>query len=228
VQREAVPGTVGWSRVYFLVAQNNRIASIHFSNSLPQVSDEFIQRFIFSVGGEIAIEIANQANPDADIVQVIAVDVAAGQLFDPSVTDFDLAIPSGCAIADDKMIRESVFHPANVPVIIIEHPGASLPRPAVVDDDEFPARALDRRAADRVDVRGGEITIIRRLARERPPSPFHRRRRWRWFVALFLLKSGLFLMVSAAILYVSLAASYPAVHDTLHNFRHALAIVPCH
>jgi len=45
---------------------------------------------------------------------------------------------------------------------------------------------------------------------------------------LFLLKSGLFLMVSAAILYVSLAASYPAVHDTLHNFRHALAIVPCH
>ena len=44
----------------------------------------------------------------------------------------------------------------------------------------------------------------------------------------FLFKSGLFLIVSAAILYVSLAATYPAVHDTLHNFRHALAVVPCH
>jgi hypothetical protein len=44
----------------------------------------------------------------------------------------------------------------------------------------------------------------------------------------FLFKSGIFLIVSAALLYVSLAAAYPAVHDTLHNFRHALAIVPCH
>ena len=44
----------------------------------------------------------------------------------------------------------------------------------------------------------------------------------------FLFKSGVLLMVSAALLYVALAASYPAVHDTLHNFRHALAIVPCH
>ena len=44
----------------------------------------------------------------------------------------------------------------------------------------------------------------------------------------FWLKSGVFLTFSAAILFVSLAASYPPVHDTLHNFRHALAIVPCH
>jgi Probable cobalt transporter subunit (CbtB) len=45
---------------------------------------------------------------------------------------------------------------------------------------------------------------------------------------LFLLKSGVFLCASAVILYVALSASYPAVHDTLHNFRHALAVVPCH
>jgi len=45
---------------------------------------------------------------------------------------------------------------------------------------------------------------------------------------LFLLKSGAFLCASAVILYVGLASSYPAVHDTLHNFRHALAVVPCH
>jgi hypothetical protein len=45
---------------------------------------------------------------------------------------------------------------------------------------------------------------------------------------LFLVKSGAFMFASGAILYVLLAAHYPAVHDTLHNFRHALAVVPCH
>jgi hypothetical protein len=45
---------------------------------------------------------------------------------------------------------------------------------------------------------------------------------------LFLIKSGLFLLTSGMILYVLLASGYPAVHDTLHNFRHALAVVPCH
>ena len=44
----------------------------------------------------------------------------------------------------------------------------------------------------------------------------------------FLIKSGIFLSVCAATLFVALAASYPAVHDMLHNVRHALAIVPCH
>lgn len=46
--------------------------------------------------------------------------------------------------------------------------------------------------------------------------------------ASFLVKSGIFLVTCGAILYVLLAAAYPAVHDTLHNFRHALAVIPCH
>ncbi|HVO93870.1 MAG TPA: CbtB-domain containing protein [Terriglobales bacterium] len=44
----------------------------------------------------------------------------------------------------------------------------------------------------------------------------------------FLIKSTVFLAVCGATLFVALAASYPAVHDTLHNVRHALAVVPCH
>ncbi|MGE5216740.1 MAG: CbtB domain-containing protein [Chloroflexota bacterium] len=46
--------------------------------------------------------------------------------------------------------------------------------------------------------------------------------------AFFLIKSGIFLTLCGATLFVALAASYPAVHDTLHNVRHALAVVPCH
>lgn len=45
---------------------------------------------------------------------------------------------------------------------------------------------------------------------------------------LFFLKSAIFLSVCGVTLFVALASSYPAVHDTLHNVRHALAVVPCH
>jgi hypothetical protein len=44
----------------------------------------------------------------------------------------------------------------------------------------------------------------------------------------FVMKSGMLLIFSGAILWIALAAHYPAVHDTMHNFRHALAVVPCH
>ena len=44
----------------------------------------------------------------------------------------------------------------------------------------------------------------------------------------FLIKSSIFLVLCGATLFVALSTSYPAVHDTLHNVRHALAIVPCH
>jgi cobalt transporter subunit CbtB len=44
----------------------------------------------------------------------------------------------------------------------------------------------------------------------------------------FLMKSGMLLMLSGTILWIALAAHYPAVHDAMHNFRHALAVVPCH
>ncbi len=46
--------------------------------------------------------------------------------------------------------------------------------------------------------------------------------------ALFLIKSVIFLFVCGVILFFALGTSYPAIHDTVHNLRHALAIVPCH
>jgi len=52
-----------------------------------------------------------------------------------------------------------------------------------------------------------------------------------WVLAepvLFFIKSGMLLLLSGTILWIALAAHYPAVHDTMHNVRHALAVVPCH
>ena len=44
----------------------------------------------------------------------------------------------------------------------------------------------------------------------------------------FMIRSAIFLSICGATLFFALASSYPAVHDTLHKARHALAIVPCH
>jgi cobalt transporter subunit CbtB len=44
----------------------------------------------------------------------------------------------------------------------------------------------------------------------------------------FMMKSAMLLILSGMILWIALAAHYPAVHDTMHNLRHALAVVPCH
>jgi len=44
----------------------------------------------------------------------------------------------------------------------------------------------------------------------------------------FLIKSGIFLSICGATLFIALASSYPAVRDTLHKVRHSLAVVPCH
>jgi len=46
--------------------------------------------------------------------------------------------------------------------------------------------------------------------------------------APFFIKSSIFLFACGATLFFALGASYPALHDTLHNVRHALAVVPCH
>ncbi len=44
----------------------------------------------------------------------------------------------------------------------------------------------------------------------------------------FLLESMFFLALTGGILYLLIVATYPPIHDALHDFRHALAVVPCH
>jgi hypothetical protein len=75
----------------------------------------------------------------------------AVDLAPPAIADFDLAIASGCSIPDHKMIRKPILHPADMPMIIIKHARVSLPRAAIVHDNELPATPFHRRAPDRVD-----------------------------------------------------------------------------
>jgi hypothetical protein len=52
----------------------------------------------------------------------------------------------------------------------------------------------------------------------------------RWLPEILRLHGPtiLFLLLIGAILYSLLAATYPPLHDAVHDFRHSLAIVPCH
>ena len=152
---------------------------LHFPAAFLEIFDQLFARFELGARRLVAVEIADETNPEPDVVHVIAVNMAAAHLLYPAVADLDLPVARRGAVADHKMISEAVLHPADVTMIVIEDLCAALPRSAVVNDDEFPARALHWRAADRVDVRSGEITVIRRLARERPPALFHWRRRRR-------------------------------------------------
>ena len=114
-------------------------ANRHLSAPFLEVLNQLFTGFQLGPGRLVAIEIADETNPEADVVHVIAVNMTAPGLASPAIANLDLPVAGRSAIADNEMISEAVPHSANVAVIVIEHPRASLPSPAVVDDDEFPA-----------------------------------------------------------------------------------------
>ena len=99
----------------------------------------------------VAIEIAHQTDAERDIVQIVAVDMAAVDLAAPAVSHFNLAVAGRSPIANHEMIGEPILHPADVPVVIIEHPRVALPRAAIMDDDKLPTTPLHGGAADLLD-----------------------------------------------------------------------------
>jgi hypothetical protein len=127
-------------------------AHLHFSAAtFLKILDQLFTRFELRARRLVAIEIADETNPEPDVVHVIAVDVAAAHLFDPAIADLDLAVARRSAVADNEMIREPVLHPADVALVVIEDARVALPRSAVVDDNEFPAITGYRRPPNFVD-----------------------------------------------------------------------------
>ena len=121
--------------------------------TLPQIADQFLTSVELGASRLISIEIAYETNTERDVVQIIAVHMATVDLTSPSIADFDLAIPGGCAVPDNEVIGETILHAANMLVVIIEHTGVALPRAAVVHDNELPAAPFHRCAPDRFDHR---------------------------------------------------------------------------
>jgi len=126
-------------------------APLGFAATFSQVANEFFARVELRTRWLVAIKIAYETNAEGNVVQIIAVHVAAVDLAPPPIANLDLAVAGRCSIADDEVIRQPILHPADVPMIIIEHARVSLSRAAVMHDNELPATPFHRRASDGFD-----------------------------------------------------------------------------
>ena len=135
-------------RIHFAMRFHDWVVIVDFAAPLPQVTNQLLARVELRASRLVAIEVTDQTNPERDVVEIIAVNVATIDLPAPAISDFDLTIAGGSSIADHEMISESVLHSANMPVVIIERGRVSLTRSAVVHHDKLPATARDRRTID--------------------------------------------------------------------------------
>ena len=121
---------------------DERPPSLNPTDTIAQIGDKFIERTKLSPGWLVTIEVADQADSDGNVVEVIARHMSAVELSRPARTDFDLAVAGGSAIADDKMVGQSVLHLTHTAMISVEDASVSLPGAAVVNDDILPPAFL--------------------------------------------------------------------------------------
>ena len=119
-----------------------------FAAPLAEITNELFTTFELRASGLVTIKIADQTNPERDVVQVIAVNMAAVDLPAPTIADFDLPVPGRSSIADDKVVSEPVLHPAKMSMVVIERSGIALTRAAIVHNDVLPATSRNRRTVD--------------------------------------------------------------------------------
>jgi hypothetical protein len=190
--RESIPGAIGrplrW--IHLTMRPDDGVMRIDFPAALPQIIDQLFARCQLTARRLTAVEIADQTNAECDVVQIVAVHVPAIDLAPPAIPDFDLAISRRSAITDYEMIGESVFHPTNVPVVIIENAGAALPSATVVHDNELPAAPHHGRAVDFISDRPREVPVCNFWPRPEPPTTPRRRARRR-FITLITEKARL-------------------------------------
>jgi hypothetical protein len=127
------------------------LAAIDLAAAFSQVTDKFFTRVELCARWLIAIKVAYQANAERNIVQIIAMHMAAVDLSPPAIAHFDLPVACRCSVPDHEVIGKTVLHPAHMFVIIIEHARVSLSCATIVHHDELPATPLHRRAPDGVD-----------------------------------------------------------------------------
>ena len=169
-------------------------ATIRLPATVAQILDQLLRRLQLRSRRLIAIEIAHQANPERDVVQIIAVHMTAVDLPRPAVAHFHLPVAGRSPVADHEMVRQPVLHPPHPAVIIIKRARVALPRPAIMHDNKFPARTLHRRAADCLDHAPAQVAIGLLLAsaatEDARPNSAPRRRRRRRFKPMLLLDTG--------------------------------------
>ena len=121
---------------------------VDLPDALAQKADELVECSQLPRSRRVVIEIADEANAERDVIQVIAMHVATRDLPPPAISDFDFAVTGRAAVADHKMVGESIRHMAHVQVVVVKCARISLPRAGIVHDDVAPAMLLHRSPLD--------------------------------------------------------------------------------
>jgi len=134
--------------------------SVDLSAALAQVTNQFFAGIELRSRRLIAIKIADQTNSQRDVVEIVAVHMAAIDLPPPAIAHLDLPVAGGSPVADDELVGETVLHPPDMAMVVIKDTGVALARAAVVDHDELPAAALHRRVIDFRADRAAQVAIV--------------------------------------------------------------------
>ncbi len=140
---------------------HDHLLAFRFTDAISEKADEFLERLELLGGGFVVVVVADETNADADVVQVVAVDVSTCLLDFPTVADLDLSVARGGSVSDHEMIGEAVLHFADAAVVIFECLGVPLARAAVVNDDVLPASFGDCWAVDLVAEGWGDVFPLR-------------------------------------------------------------------
>ena len=98
--------------------------------------------------------------------------MAAVDLAIPSIADFNLTVSRRRAVSDYEMVRQSIWHFANVTMVVVKDSCVALARPAVMNDDIFPAIAGDTRIIDGLSNRRGQVLPANTASAMACTSPF--------------------------------------------------------
>jgi hypothetical protein len=138
---------------------NRKISAVVFPDTFAQVIGQFLQRFVLRPGWPGTVEIPDQADTERNVVQIIAMDVAAIDLTGPAASNFNLAVSGGASVTDHKMICQAIPHLSSISMVIIKNLRIPLSSSAVVHHDVTPAAFLHRSTVNCVKNRSGKIFV---------------------------------------------------------------------
>ena len=127
---------------------HDRIVIADFSAALPEVTNQFLAAIELRASRLIPVKIADQTNAQRNVVQIVAVNVAAINLPSPTIPYLHLAVAGRRAVADHEMVSEPILHSPEMSMVIIKRSRVALTRSAVMHHDVLPATAGDRRIVD--------------------------------------------------------------------------------
>src|SRR5688572_29815886 len=108
---------------------------------LNEFAQKRFQAFHLPRGGPFLLEVADQANPDAGHVELLARQMSALDLFFPPVADGNLAVAHAASVPDEKMIRHAIFHVALLAMETIDPARCGGSRGGVMNHNVLPGAA---------------------------------------------------------------------------------------